>query len=419
MFNIRNRPQNRTMRQSVVFSPVFVAVAALFLLSGFPQYGEAVPAASAGNTLKLSDYPAFSAVPPVDSPQVKKWLSEIDLSGAPSFPPNSGEPPTCPEKVDPNVCYWTCDDCSSDDVVDCPDKNTWGLTFDDGPTPATPDLLKFLDAQKLKATFFLIGTNVIQHPSIVMDEIKAGHHLASHTWSHHALTTLSNEQIVAEMKWTEKAIEEATGYRVRYMRPPYGDVDNRVRFVLRKLGYTIVDWTGDAFDSQDWQMPEISQSQVITNFEHAVTRYTSLSNGTTSSSIKRETKPELVVNATKGFISLEHDLTSQTVAVAKTLIPFGMKHNLQIMSVAQCLHDNSPYAAVNGKPTAGPAAAPNSGNTSLPASNTDGLDLNQHKNGASGSLMSVRSQHFMGDFYAFPSFWSTLFLGSLIAGSLS
>lgn len=73
------------------------------------------------------------------------------------------------------------------------------------------------------------------------------------SWSHHALTTLSNEQIVAEMKWTEKAIEDATGYRVRYMRPPYGDVDNRVRFVLKKLGYTVVDWTGDTFDSNDWK----------------------------------------------------------------------------------------------------------------------------------------------------------------------
>lgn len=83
------------------------------------------------------------------------------------------------------------------------------------------------------------------------------------SWSHHALTTLSNEQIVAEMKWTEKAIEDATGYRVKYMRPPYGDIDNRVRFVLKKLGYIVVDWTGDTFDTNDWKSKPTIQSLVL------------------------------------------------------------------------------------------------------------------------------------------------------------
>jgi len=54
------------------------------------------------------------------------------------------------------------------------------------------------------------------------------------------------------MKWTEKAIMDATGHKVRYMRPPYGDIDNRVRFVLKQMGYVVVDWT-DSFDTLDWQ----------------------------------------------------------------------------------------------------------------------------------------------------------------------
>lgn len=102
----------------------------------------------------------------------------------------------------------------------------------------------------------------------------------SRRWSHHALTTLTNEQIVAEIKWTEKAILDATGLRVRYMRPPYGDVDNRVRFVLKKLGYTVVDWGGDTFDSNDWKSKCFSfylpstqigsnTSLCLTNLEHS------------------------------------------------------------------------------------------------------------------------------------------------------
>ncbi|KAF9433297.1 chitin deacetylase [Entomortierella beljakovae] len=375
------------MHRSKLSSSLLIIGAAslcLFLCS------DAVPTSSS-RTLKLSDYPPLSAVPPVDSTQVKKWLSEIDLSGVPTISLNTGEPPDCPAAVDEDVCYWTCDDCSADDVVDCPDKNAWGLTFDDGPTPDTPELLRFLDKENTKATFFLIGSNVVQYPDLVREELKAGHHLASHTWSHHALTTLTNEQIVAEIKWTEKAIEDATGHRIRYMRPPYGDVDNRVRHVLRKLGYIVVDWTGDTFDSEDWKMPELSSSRVIANFQKSISRYTSTNS----------TKSNDLLASTRGFISLEHDLSAETVAIAKTLIPFGKQHNLQIMTVAQCLHDNSPYSAINGNPMAGTGtnssvSPPNPESTGKsPTNEIDGLDIKPHTSGAIRSTGSVWTQNIM------------------------
>jgi len=111
-----------------------------------------------------------------------------------------------------------------------------------GPTANTPTLLATLKAANVKATFFVMGSNVIQNPDILKQELADGHHLASHTWSHKALTTLSNEQIVAELKWTEKAVQEITGHQMKYVRPPYGDIDNRVRAVCKALGYIIVDW---------------------------------------------------------------------------------------------------------------------------------------------------------------------------------
>ncbi|KAG0079932.1 chitin deacetylase [Linnemannia elongata] len=327
--------------------------------------------------INKADFPPSSAVPSVTHPQVQQWLAEIDLKGAPSIPLNVGEPPDCPAQVDPDVCYWTCEDCANDDVVECPDKNVWGLTFDDGPTPATPDLLAFLDQQQVKATFFLIGANVVQYPDMVVKEAAAGHHLASHTWSHHALTTLTNEQIVAEIKWTEKAILDATGLRVRYMRPPYGDVDNRVRFVLKKLGYTVVDWGGDTFDSNDWKIPQMSSSAVVSHLQKSITTYATNA-----------------ANNTKGFISLEHDLTSQTVNVAKSLIPFGKEHNLQIMSVADCLRDTSPYGVANNTavvsppintpppPSPAPSSPPPAPADPIAQHSGAGLDL--HRNAAVG-----------------------------------
>lgn len=111
-----------------------------------------------------------------------------------------------------------------------------------GPTTFTPQLLTTLKENKVKATFFVMGTNVVQNPTILKQEFDEGHHIASHTWSHQPLTTLSNEQIVAELKWTEKAVFDITGMQMKYVRPPYGDIDNRVRAVIKKLGYIIVDW---------------------------------------------------------------------------------------------------------------------------------------------------------------------------------
>ncbi|KAG0268503.1 chitin deacetylase [Actinomortierella ambigua] len=302
--------------------------------------------------LNASEFPVAGAIPPVTSPQVKQWLAELDLTGAPTIQRNSGDPPECPSTNDPKVCYWTCDDCAADDVLDCPNKNDWGLTFDDGPTVATPGLLDFLTQHSVKATFFLIGSNVVKYPEMVVREVTDGHHLASHTWSHHALTTLTNEQIVAELRWTEKAIFDATGLRVKYMRPPYGDVDNRVRFVLRKMGYIVVDWTGDTFDSNDWKIPAMSPSSIAQKFESAITGYSSLS-----------------ANNTRGFISLEHDLNDETVSVAKLVIPKGLEAKLNIKTVASCLGDANGYAGGN---TTANATSTTTAPNGRPTGSTDG-----------------------------------------------
>ncbi|KAF9984058.1 chitin deacetylase [Modicella reniformis] len=284
----------------------------------------AIASVQAQTTINPADYPAPNAIPPVNSPQVVAWLKEIDLTGAPNIKIHTGQPPACPNPPIKDECYWTCDGCAADDIVKCKRPNTWGLTFDDGPSPDTTNLLNYLKKTQVAATFFLIGTNVVQHPDIVKREATDGHHLASHTWSHHALTTLTNEQIVAEMKWTEKAVMDATGLRLKYMRPPYGDINNRVRFVLKKLGYIPVDWTGDAFDTNDWQMPTMAETAVLSTFTKSLDTYAAS-------------------NRSSGFYCLEHDLNAMTVGVAQKLIPLGMARNISIASVPVCENDASPY----------------------------------------------------------------------------
>ncbi|KAG0332278.1 chitin deacetylase [Podila horticola] len=322
-----------------------------FITTTFTVLVLTVAMVKAQSPINIADYPPINAIPDTKSAQVQAWLKEIDLTGAPALPLHARKILLRRKQA---RCYWTCDGCAGDDITACAAPNTWGLTFDDGPSTFTPTLLNYLKTQKLSASFFLIGSNVIQHPEIVKRELDEGHHLASHTWSHHALTTLTNEQIVAEMKWTEKAVMAATGLRLKYMRPPYGDINNRVRFVLKKLGYIPVDWTGDAFDTNDWRQPTMSEATVIATFTKSLDTY-------------------VAGPKTKGFYCLEHDVNDADVTVAQKLIPLGIARKINIASVAGCESDAQPYQLGGTAPmpttpgTNGTKPSGTSGNGSSPS----------------------------------------------------
>ena len=97
---------------------------------------------------------------------------------------------------------------------------TYLCSFDDGPSPNTPKLMKYLSEKDLTATFFVVGSRAISRPQILQAEYMAGHQLSVHTWSHPSLTTLTNEQIIAELGWTREAIRQIAGVSPNTMRPP-------------------------------------------------------------------------------------------------------------------------------------------------------------------------------------------------------
>ena len=190
-----------------------------------------------------SNYPALDLAPPTDSPQVQQWIQEVLATGVdiPDIPPNvAGGCPANPTVAsNTSVCWWTCGGCTREtDVVDCPQKDTWGLTYDDGPAPYTPDLLNYLDQVNLKATFFVVGSRGISFPALLQEEYLAGHQIGVHTWSHTALTTQTNEQIIAEFGWTKKIIKDVLGVTPTTMRPPYGDIESVFFFTVSFSGLT-------------------------------------------------------------------------------------------------------------------------------------------------------------------------------------
>jgi peptidoglycan/xylan/chitin deacetylase (PgdA/CDA1 family) len=128
------------------------------------------------------------------------------------------------------------------------------LTFDDGPhVTLTPKLLDLLAAHHIKATFFVIGQNVAEHPEIVARTAREGHEIGNHSWSHPNLGKMSDESIRRQLRQTEDAIGSATGTKPTLLRPPYGSLSTRQkRWIHDEFGYEIILWDVDPLD---WKRP--------------------------------------------------------------------------------------------------------------------------------------------------------------------
>ena len=124
------------------------------------------------------------------------------------------------------------------------EKPKIALTFDDGPNPSsTPVLLDGLAGRNVKVTFFVIGENVVKYPKVVSREAEEGHIIGNHTYSHVDLTKMSQEMTECELGKTNTAIEEITGKKTEYMRPPYGawkkeNTDNETEIVNKVVTET-------------------------------------------------------------------------------------------------------------------------------------------------------------------------------------
>lgn len=122
------------------------------------------------------------------------------------------------------------------------------LTFDDGPSSSvTPGVLDTLKRHNVKATFFVLGSSVIQNPGLVKRELEEGHQVGSHSWDHPQLTKQSTQEVYNQILKTQKAVFDQTGYFPTTMRPPYGAVNKQV---AEEIGLPIIQWS---VDTEDWK----------------------------------------------------------------------------------------------------------------------------------------------------------------------
>ncbi|ELU37179.1 chitin deacetylase [Rhizoctonia solani AG-1 IA] len=284
----------------------------------------------------MSSYPPGGQMIPTDSPEVKEWLAEIAASGVviPNTTPYKPLPDDAvgqtlcslnPEATTAGgadgTCWWSCSSCTRDtDVVTCPDK-------------LTPKVLNYLAEKNLKASFYVIGANVVNHPEILQATYLAGH----------------------ELGWTRKVIQAVLGVTPRYFRPPYGDYD-RVRAIAKGLGMTPVIWT-QGFDTDDWS---VNSGGVATELMNGYSKML-------------ETLPTL----NNGVISLQHDWYQATVDLAVGhFLPAALSHNPapNFQSVIECQHQPLGMSYVETSGSGTPAGPANNATTtpapSAPASST-------------------------------------------------
>jgi len=125
------------------------------------------------------------------------------------------------------------------------------LTFDDGPSKYTTQILDTLAKYNVKATFFMIGSNVDRYPDIARRVTAEGHAIGNHTYSHPFWAPMEMPgRLQDELDKAETAIFKATDQRPAYFRPPHGWRSPWMMQLARKDKYTVVTWT---VSPDDWQ----------------------------------------------------------------------------------------------------------------------------------------------------------------------
>jgi peptidoglycan-N-acetylglucosamine deacetylase len=116
------------------------------------------------------------------------------------------------------------------------------LTFDDGPTDLVDEILPLLDQYGVKATFFLIGQEIEQHPDAAEKIAAAGHQIGNHTYSHKRMVFKSPSFIKEEIEKTNTLIKEI-GYEEEIdFRPPTGKKLIGLPYYLKKMGQETIMW---------------------------------------------------------------------------------------------------------------------------------------------------------------------------------
>jgi peptidoglycan/xylan/chitin deacetylase (PgdA/CDA1 family) len=226
------------------------------------------------------------------------------------------------------------------DDVDCNRAKCVALTFDDGPTPFTDRLLQVLTSDDAKATFFLVGNKVAANPASAQRIADAGMEIGNHTWEHANMSTVSTEDIPAQLSKGTNAIAAATGRAPVLLRTAGGLINDAVLAEAKRQGLADINWDVIPFD---W----------INDANTGATRYM------------------LMTQIIPGSVVLLHDTYSSTVDLVEQFIPVLKANGYHLVTVTHLLGPRDPGTSYgsrfNGPPANDLADIPAAQIPTLPA----------------------------------------------------
>ncbi|KIA98073.1 polysaccharide deacetylase [Flavobacterium sp. KMS] len=181
------------------------------------------------------------------------------------------------------------------------------LTFDDGPSETTLEILDVLKKYDVKATFFCIGKNIEKHPEIIERILSEGHLVGNHSYSHSDFFDFYNaKKILEELRKTDALLEKFTSKKIQFFRPPYGVTTPSIRRALKISKHKVIGWNIRSLDGG------IKDQEIIYN--------------------------RIIKRVSPGGIVLLHDTAKHSVLVLEQFLQFLQQNNYTVISVEKLLN---------------------------------------------------------------------------------
>lgn len=174
------------------------------------------------------------------------------------------------------------------------------LTFDDGPSEYSVEIIDILKEYDVGGTFFLIGLNMLKYPEYVKYIHSNGYSIGSHSMNHVIMSNVSAEKQKSEMFQSMELLEEIAGEKIILFRPPYGSFNKQVEEVAYDHQYKLVLWNNDP---EDWKVRDADKI------------FNNIKNTNVSGSIILLHESKAVINALPQIIEYLQDLGLEIVSL--------------------------------------------------------------------------------------------------------
>lgn len=181
------------------------------------------------------------------------------------------------------------------------------ITFDDGPTEFTLEILDVLRRFNVKATFFCIGKQIEKHPEILQKIVQEGHIVGNHSYSHsNSIGFFSVERVRDEIQQNDQLIFSKLNKKPLFYRPPFGVTNPKIANALAATKHAVVGWNNRSLDT------------VIASENKILNR------------LKKKINP--------GGIILLHDTSLKSVHVLEQLLLFLQSENYEVAPLDELLN---------------------------------------------------------------------------------